>query len=106
MNSDGPGYQHMDKQGIVDLIMNNEEEDEEEDEQDSCAQEAIRVSVAEALKSIESFMLWYQTQPEATPSFISNIIDFRELATEKRESLKKQPTISLFFQRVSRNENN
>ena len=32
MNSDGPGYQHMDKQGIVDLIMNNEEEDEEEDE--------------------------------------------------------------------------
>ena len=79
INSGGPGYQHMDEQGIVDLVQDNQndEEEEEKNELDSGGPQAKRVSSAEALKGMDAYLAWYQTQPEATASTVSNLIHLR-----------------------------
>ena len=105
MCSGGPGYQHMDEQGIVDLVLDKKEE-EENDELDVTVPQATRVSSAEALKGMDAYLSWYQTQPEATASSVSTLIHLREFAAEKRASSKKQPSIASFFSKLPRNEDN
>ncbi len=55
MCSGGPGYQHKDKQGIVDLVLDKKDEEEEKnDELDVSVPQATKVSSAEALKSMDA----------------------------------------------------
>lgn len=97
----------MDEQGIVDLVLDKKEEEEEEnDELDVTVPQATRVSSAEALKGMDAYLSWYQTQPEATASSVSTLIHLREFAAEKRASSKKQPSIASFFSKLPRNEDN
>ena len=98
MYSDGPGYQHTNEQDIVDLVLDKEKEEEDEDGKEfEKTVQGTKVSAADALKGMDSFLSWYQTQTEATASSISNLLHLRDLAAEKRESSRRQLTINSFF---------
>ena len=108
--NDGLGYEHMDEQGIVDLVTAPEEDipNEEEDENAELAsqKEHCPVSHAEAMQMHDECLTWLRFQPEATASNTSTLVRLWELAAEKRESSRKQSTIDSFFRPVAANTAN
>ena len=102
-HSDGPGYEHFDKQGIVDLASTAEgneydkEEDADENTEHSTQKAPCPFSHAEAMQMFDHCLTWLRVQLEATISNTSTLVRLRELAAEKRESSGKQSKIDLFF---------
>ena len=98
---DGPGYEHMDEQGIVALISgddennSNEEEEEIEDPQSS----KCPITHGEAMNSMDNYLTWYHCQPQATPANMLRLIQFREFVAERQESTIKETSILSFFSR-------
>ena len=106
MSCDGPGYEHMDEQGIVALISgDNEEEGDEneevEDEHDVPQSSKCPFSHAEAMQKMDDYLAYYRCQPEATPESVSQLFQFREFSAKKRESSIKQTSILSFFSKSS-----
>ena len=99
MCCDGPGYEHMDEQGIVELISGDDEKDsnEEEDEIEDPQSSKCPITHGEAMNSMDKYLTWYRCQPQATPANVSHLIRFREFAAERRESTIKQTSILSFF---------
>ena len=101
--ADGPVYEHMDKQGIVDLVSAAEDEecDEEEDTDENTAhltqKEKCPVSHAEAMRMFNRCPMWLRFQSEASVSSTSTLVRLCELAAEKRQSACKQIKIDYFF---------
>ena len=102
MSSDGPGYEHMDEQGIVALVSPGDEAHEEEDDDDELP-ETVRcpISHAEAMEKIGDVLTWYRFQPEATASHVSWLVQLREVAAKKRENTRKQASICSYFKKRS-----
>ena len=77
MSCDGPGYEHMDEQGIVALITgDNEKEADEgvEDEIDVSQPSKCPFSHAEAMPKMDDYLAYYRCQTEATPEDVSKLI--------------------------------
>lgn len=103
--NDGPGYEHMDEQGIVDLVTApaedmRDEEDADENAELSNRKEQCPVSHADAMRMFDDCLTWLRFQQEATVSNTSTLVRLRELAAEKRESLRRQSKIDSFFRPV------
>ena len=104
MSCDGPGYEHMDEQGIVALITGDNEK-----EADESVGDEIGVSQpskcpffhAEAMQKINDYLAYYRCQTEAKPEDMPKLIQFREFSAEKRESSVKQTFIFSFFKKKS-----
>ena len=103
MRNDGPGYEHMDEQGIVALVsreneldVDNEEEEDEVSQSSKCS-----ISHAEAMSKMDDYLTWYHCQPQATPENVSQLIQFRDFAAERRESSIKQTSILSYFSKSS-----
>ena len=104
ISCDGPGYEHMDEQGIVALIYgdNEKEADEEvEDENDVPQSSKCPFSHGEAMQKMDDYLAYYRCQPEATPESVSQLVQFREFSAKKRESTIKQTSILSFFSKSS-----
>ena len=104
MSCDGPGYEHMDEQGIVALVTgDNEKEADEgvEDEIDVSQPSKCPFSHAEAMQQMDNYLAYYRCQTEATPENVSKLIQFREFSAKKRESSVKQTSILSFFKKKS-----
>ena len=105
--ADGPGYEHMDEQGIVDLVSAAEDEkrDEEEDTDKntghSTQKEKCPVSHAEAMRMFDRCLTWLRFQSEASVSNTSTLVRLRKLAAEKRQSACKLIKIDPFFCRCT-----
>ena len=87
MSCDGPGYEHMDEQGIVALVTgDNEKEADEgvEDEIDVSQPSKCPFSHAEAIQKMDDYLAYYRCQTEATPENVSKLIQFREFSAKKR----------------------
>ena len=73
---DGPGYEHLDVNGIVDM-MNSEDpdgiEEEEEISEDDISQ-PCPVSHKEAMAMFEKCVIWLRHQPEATVGNTSTLV--------------------------------
>ena len=103
--NDGPGYEHMDEQGIVDLVTASaedmrDEEDADENAELSNRKEQCPVSHADAMRMFDDCLTWILFQQEATVSNTSTLVRLRELAAEKRESSRRQSKIDSFFRPV------
>lgn len=103
MRNDGPGYEHMDEQGIVALVsreneldVDNEEEEDEVSQSSKCS-----ISHAEAMSKMDDYLTWYRCQLQATPENVSQLIQFRDFAAERRESSIKQTSILSYFSKSS-----
>ena len=99
MCCDGPGYEHMDQQGIVALISGDDEKDGNEDEEEIEDPQLSKCPIThgETMNSMDNYLICYRCQPQATPANVSRLIQFREFAAERRESTIKQTSILLFF---------
>ena len=95
-HADGPGYEYLDEQGIVDLVSVaegnecDEEENADENTQHSTQKAQCSSSRAEAMQIFDHCLMWLRIQPEATVSNTSTLVRLREFAAEKRESSRKQ----------------
>lgn len=98
--ADGPGYEHMDEQGIIDLVTADpagDESDEEDATDVVVLHQQCPISNAEAARMFDRCLTWLRSQPEASMANTSTLVQLRELAAEKRESSRKQSTITSFF---------
>ena len=104
-HADWPGYEHLDEQGIVDLVSVaegnkcDEEEDADENTQHSTQKAQCSFSRAEAMQMYDHCLTWLRIQPEATVSNTSTLVRLSEFAAEKRESFRKQSKIDSYFSR-------
>ena len=103
MRNDDPGYEHMDEKGIVALVsweneldVDNEEEEDEVSQSSKCS-----ISHAEAMSKMDDYLTWYRCQLQATPENVSQLIQFRDFAAERRESSIKQTSILSYFSKSS-----
>ena len=84
VQSDGPGYEHIDNQGIVDLFMapaediRDEEEDTDENAELSNQKEQCPVSHAEAMRMFDHCLTWLRFQREATVANTLALVELRE----------------------------
>ena len=107
LHADGPGYEYLDEQGIVDLVLvaeGNEcdkEKDADENTQHSTQIAQCSFSRARAMQMFDHCLTWLRIQPEATVSNTSTLVRLRKFAAEKRESSRKQSKIDSYFSRSS-----
>ena len=106
-HADGPGYEYLDEQGIVDLVSVaegnecDEEKDADENTQHSMQKAQCSLSRAEAMQMFDHCLTWLRIQPEATVLNTSTLVRLREFAAEKREFSRKQSKIDSYFSRSS-----
>ena len=95
-NSDGPGYEHLNEQGIVELLTAdpNEECDEEDGAPEPDHSVNCPISHMSAMKMFDDCLTWLRHQPEATLANTSTLVALRELASEKRAAKQKQTTLT------------
>ena len=89
MCCNGPGYEHLDQQGIVALISgdNEKEADKEVEDENYIPQRSkCPLSHGEAMQKIDNYLAYYHCQPETTPESVSQLVQFREFSAKKRES--------------------
>ena len=74
MRNDGPGYEHMDEQGIVALVsreneldVDNKEEEDEVSQSSKCS-----ISHAEAIRKMNDYLKWYRCQPQRPQKMYHN----------------------------------
>ena len=101
---DGPGYEHLDEHGIVDMVNNydndNEVDSDNEDEIDLVSEvHKCPVSNVDAMDMFDKCLTWLRWQPEASLSNTAILVQMREMAASKREAARVQPTIDSFFNR-------
>ena len=103
-NEDGPGYQHLNDQGIVELVQDpigvatdEEEDDVEHDNEPSSSHSEPVVSNAEAFHHFEKGLVWLGSMSDASPSSISTLVQLRDLAAKRRDATQVQTKISSFF---------
>ena len=103
-SNDGPGYEHMDDQGIVEFVKAGPDGPQEitsdDDEHDVLIVEqpiVCPVTNAEAMQAFEKGLVWLRHQKEATSVNTATLLNLRELAAQKRESARKQSTIHNFL---------
>ena len=104
MSCDGPGYEHMDEQGIVALITgdNKKEADEAVEDEIGVSQPSkCPFSHAEAMQKMDDYLAYYRSQPEATTEDMSKLIRFREFSAKKQESSVKQTYILSLIKKKS-----
>ena len=99
MKSGGPGYEHLNDEGIIEIVLGNDEGlvDDDGDQVEDSDHSICPISNAEAMEIWERGLTWLRFQTEATPSKVATVIQLRELAAEKRESRRKQTSILSFF---------
>ena len=73
------------------------QDEKEEDENEPYEIVKCPVSHAEAIGKTDDVLTWYRFQPDATASRVSWLVQLREVAVERRESTRKQASISSFF---------
>ena len=106
-HGDGPGYEYLDEQEIVDLVsvaevnQCDEEEDADENTQHSTQKAQCSFSRAEAMQMFDHCLTWLRILPEATVSNTFTLVRLRESATKRRESSRKQSKIDSYFSRSS-----
>ena len=106
-HDDEPGYEYLDEQEIVDLVLVaegnkcDEEEDADEDIQHSTQKAQCSFSPAEAMQMLDHCLTWLRIQPEATVSNTSTLVQFCEFAAEKRKFSRKQSKLDSYFSRSS-----
>ena len=107
-NEDGPGYEHLHDQGIVDLVI-NPHADGSDDENDDCVMaEEIpsssqpSVSDADAYQHLDGALTWLRSLPDATPGSVATLVQLRKLAAQWRDASLVQSKISSFF-RIQQN---
>ena len=104
-HADGPGYEYLYEQGIVDHFSvaegneYDEEEDADENTQHSKQKAQCSFSRAEAMQMFDHCLTSFRIQQEATVSNTSTLVRLREFAAEKRESSRKQSKIDSYFSR-------
>ena len=97
---DGPGYEHLDENAIVDMVTVDDQQEEEEEEDDEDEPSGIpRVSNTEAMECTDTLLRWIRAMPNASPQIVSTLINLRELAAERRSSSQKQTSILSFFRK-------
>ena len=104
MSCDGPGYEHMDEQGIVELVTGDNEKEAVgvvEDEIGISEFSKCPFTHAEAMQIMDDYLAYYRCQPEATPEDVSKLIQFREFSAKKRECSVKQTFILSFYRKKS-----
>ena len=97
---DGPGYEHLDDNGIVDLIVNADVAEPDSDEEPEALQKEpmkCPVSNAEAMEMFDKCLLWLRWQEEASVANTATLVQLREIAAEKRRAARVQPKIHAFF---------
>ena len=106
-HADGPGYEYLDEQGIVDLLSVSEgnecdeEENADENTQHSTQKAQCSFSHAEAMQMFDHCQTWLRIPPEATVSNTYTLVRLREFAAETRESFLKQSKFDSNFSRSS-----
>ena len=94
----GPGYEHLDDNGIVRLVTTDDQDEQKDEDEDSEELPEIpRVTNSEAMECLNKVLSWIRAVPNASPQTISNLINLRELAAERRRSSRKQSSILSFF---------
>ena len=104
MSCDGPGYEHLDDQGIVSLISGDcEKQTDEEVEDDNDDQHTSKCPFthSEAMQKVDDVLAYYRCQPEATPENVSQLIKLREFCAKKREKTIKKASILSYFSKNS-----
>ena len=104
MSCDGPGYEHMDEQGIVELVTWDNEKEAVgvvEDEIGISEFSKCPFSHAEAMQKMDDYLPYYRYQPVATSEDVTKLIHFREFSAKKRKSSVKQISILSFFKKKS-----
>ena len=104
MSCDGPGYEHMDEQGIVELVTGDNEKEAVEVVEDKIGvfqPSKCPFSHAEAMQKMDDYLAYYRCQPEATPEDVSKLIQFREFSANKTRKHCKTIFYSFFFQKKS-----
>ena len=99
---DGPGYEHMNDTGIVDLVTNIEIENEESDDEPEIVEGPVPCPVthAAAMQAFDQCLTWLRHQNESTAINTAMLLQLRELSAEKREFSRKQTSIDSFFGRL------
>ena len=104
MSCNGPGYEHMDEQEILALITGDNDKEADKavkDETFVFQPSKCLFSYAEALQKIDDYLAYYRCQPEATPEYVSKLIQFRKYSAKKRECFVKKNSILSFFKNKS-----
>ena len=104
-HADGPDCEHLDEQGIVDLVSVAEESEcDKEEGADENTQHLMQkaqcfFSRAKAMQMFDHCLTWLRIQLEATVLNTSTLVRLREFAAEKRESSRKQSKIDSYISR-------
>ena len=107
LHADGPGYEYLDEQRIVDLVSVaegnecDEEEDADKNTQHSTQKAQCSFSREEAMQMFDHGLTWLRIQPEEIVSNTSTLVRLCEFAAEKCESSCKQSKIDSYFSRSS-----
>ena len=75
---DGAGYEHLDEQGIVDLVNQQDETDEAVSEDVVAEVRKCPVSNAEAMILLDKCLTWLRWQPEASLANTSTLVQLRD----------------------------
>lgn len=96
---DGPGYEHLNDQNIVEYVSVPEDGAAEivSDEEEMPVKEDCPVSHKAALEAFDKCLTWLRHQNESTRSSTALLLSLRELAAEKRADSAKQTSIRSFF---------
>ena len=94
---DGPGYEHLDENAIVDMVTADDQQEEEEEDDEDEPSGIPRVTNTEAMECTDTLLRWIRAMPNASPQIVSTLINLRELAAERRSSSQKQTIILSFL---------
>ena len=96
---DGPGYEHLGDDAIIDLVERDshtvEISDDEEEEEEVV--EPSPVSHGEALEAFQTCISWLRHQPESSACNLATLSSLRDIAASKRVAGLRQAKISSFF---------
>ena len=81
----GPGYEHMNDTGIVDLVTNIEIKNEESDDEPEIVEGPVPCPVthAAAMQAFDQCLTWLRHQNESTAINTAMLLQLRELSAQK-----------------------
>lgn len=99
-SDDGPGYEHLGDDAIIDLVERDshtvEISDDDEEEEEEVA-EPCTVSHSQALEAFQTCLIWLRHQPESSACNVATLSSLRDIAASKRVAGLRQAKISSFF---------
>ena len=102
-DSQDSGYEHLDDDAIVDLVLSSDLEgtgQPDSDDDEPAHETPCPISHKDATVMFDKCLTWLQYQPEASTYNTSVLISLKDIAAQKRFSSLKQKPITSFLRKI------